>query len=646
MYNSFMTIDLQGVVMNTVNEIKYFITQKEDNGALLLTGKWGCGKTYLANQVISELNQGNDFIAVSISLFGVDSIELLHKEIKNKVFFSRGFEKAHKKGKNVFSKIKNFSNNTTAILGETFQIAKSINKALNIRWQDFFNVEKYIYCYKTNFETTNCHNKNTEKGKKFIKKRLVLFFDDFERSKLDRIELMGVINEYSENRGIKVIIIADEEKIKEKGTNENSDNNNHKKDDVNITNSNANDNKFKYSEFKEKLICRTLKIEPEYTTIIDSIINSYEETVKGYKDFLINNKEIIYQIFIESNSNNFRSVKAYIMYYERLHEAWLNSNVSNEYETNMFYNFGAMTFGSIAGEYKKENYDLLFLDNEFIKKFENWNDIYHFKTCQDWVLKNVWDKEQFISEISERFIVPSYTADEKFMYYNLWDLQQSDIEEGLETVLNMAYNGNLTRDQLIDLLKKIHYLRTYSVTLPCNVDYTKMKNGFESRKTKILNFEITEPKRRTYTEKSEIDEEAYSLYDNIKNFDSKMYALEARKNFIEYLESTDSKTTYNFKDKLIGSFDEKFLEMFYNKYSQCNNASKREMCFTFLDISFCDKLYSDDEVNETISNLQELKRKIENNEENKNDCITAIINKSFCDKIDSKISEIQTYYTN
>lgn len=646
MYNSFITIDLQGVVMNTVNEIKYFITQKEDNGALLLTGKWGCGKTYLANQVISELNQGNDFIAVSISLFGVDSIELLHKEIKNKVFFSRGFEKAHKKGKNVFSKIKNFSNNATAILGETFQIAKSINKALNIRWQDFFNVEKYIYCYKTNFETTNCHNKNTEKGKKFIKKRLVLFFDDFERSKLDRIELMGVINEYSENRGIKVIIIADEEKIKEKGTNENSDNNNHKKDDVNITNSNANDNKFKYSEFKEKLICRTLKIEPEYTTIIDSIINSYEETVKGYKDFLINNKEIIYQIFIESNSNNFRSVKAYIMYYERLHEAWLNSNVSNEYETNMFYNFGAMTFGSIAGEYKKENYDLLFLDNEFLKKFENWNDIYHFKTCQDWVLKNVWDKEQFISEISERFIVPSYTADEKFMYYNLWDLQQSDIEEGLETVLNMAYNGNLTRDQLIDLLKKIHYLRTYSVTLPCNVDYTKMKNGFESRKTKILNFEITEPKRRTYTEKSEIDEEAYSLYDNIKNFDSKMYALEARKNFIEYLESTDSKTTYNFKDKLIGSFDEKFLEMFYNKYSQCNNASKREMCFTFLDISFCDKLYSDDEVNETISNLQELKRKIENNEENKNDCITAIINKSFCDKIDSKISEIQTYYTN
>ena len=643
--------------MNTVDEIRAFISQKENNGALLLTGKWGCGKTFLVNQVIEELNQGNDFIAVSISLFGVDSIELLHKEIKNKVFFSRGFEKAQKKSKKIFSRIKNFSLDTTYILGETFPIAKSINKALTIRWQDYFNVEKSIYCYKTNTEIieyeikTVCYNEYynedifIEKEKHVIKKDLVLFFDDFERSKLDRIELMGVINEYSENRGIKVIIIADEEKIASNKADKNNSDTNHQIDNTNNTNLSTTDSNFNYSDFKEKLISRTLKIEPEYTTIIDSIINYYEETVKGYKDFLINNKEIIYQIYIESNSDNLRSVKAYIMDYERLHEAWLNSNVSSEYETNMFYNFGAMLFGNKMGIYEKKDYGLLFSSSKLLSIFTKWNTTYEFNSCQDWILENVCDKKKFISEISERFSIQAYTADEKFMYYNLWDLQQSDIEEGLETVLNMAYNGNLTRDQLIDLLQKIHYLRTYSVTLPCNVDYTKMKNGFESRKAKILNFEITEPKRRTYTEKSEIDEEAYSLYDDIGNFDSKMYALEARKNFIEYLESTDSKTTYNFKDKLIGSFDEKFLEMFYNKYSQCNNAKKREMYFTFLDISFCDKLYSDDEVKETISNLQELKRRIENNEENKNDYITAIINQSFCDKIDSKILEIQTYYT-
>lgn len=93
--------------MNTTDEIRAFISQKENNGALLLTGKWGCGKTFLVNQVIKDLNQGNDFLAVSISLFGVDSIELLHKEIKNKVFLAEGSKK-HKKIENYIFPYKKF----------------------------------------------------------------------------------------------------------------------------------------------------------------------------------------------------------------------------------------------------------------------------------------------------------------------------------------------------------------------------------------------------------------------------------------------------------------------------------------------------------------------------------------------------------
>lgn len=642
--------------MNTVDEIRAFISQRENNGALLLTGKWGCGKTFLVNQVIEKLNQGNDFIAVSISLFGVDSIELLHKEIKNKVFFSRGFEKAQKKSKKIFSRIKNFSLDTTYILGETFPIAKSINKALTIRWQDYFNVEKSIYCYKTNTEIieyeikTVCYNEYynedifIEKEKHVIKKNLVLFFDDFERSKLDRIELMGVINEYSENRGIKVIIIADEEKIASNKADKNNSDTNHQIDNTNNTNLSTTDSNFNYSDFKEKLISRTLKIEPDYTTVIDSIINSYKETVKGYKDFLIDNKDIVYQIFIESDSDNFRSVKAFIMDYERLHEAWQNSNVSSENEPNMFYNFGAMTFGVKMGFYKEEEYGLLFSSSELLNIFPNFNYIYNLKACQDWILNNVWSKENFISEINEIFKVQSYTTDEKFMYFNLWDLEQIDIENGLPKVIENAYKGKLTRDQLINLLQKIHYLKISSVSLPCDVDYSKIESGFEIRKKEILDFGTIEPERQSFSEKSQIDKEAYSLYDNIEKFDSMMYALEPRKEFKKYLESTDSKSTYDFKHKLIGCFDKNLMEMFYQKYLQSNNASKREMCFTFLDIDFRDNEYPDYDVKETIANLRELQNRLNNSEQNKKDCITSVINKSFCDKIDSKISEIEQFY--
>ena len=123
-----------------------------------------------------------------------------------------------------------------------------------------------------------------------------------------------------------------------------------------------------------------------------------------------------------------------------------------------------------------------------------------------------------------------------------------------------------------------------------------------------------------------------------------MYALEPRKEFKKYLESTDSKSTYDFKHKLIGCFDKNLMEMFYQKYLQSNNASKREMCFTFLDIDFRDNEYPDYDVKETIANLRELQNRLNNSEQNKEDYITAVINKSFCDKIDSKISEIEQFY--
>lgn len=635
--------------MNTVDEIRAFISQKENNGALLLTGKWGCGKTFLVNQVINKLNQGNDFIAVSISLFGIDSIELLHNEIKNKVFFSRGFEETQKKSKNIFSRIRNFSVNATDILGESFSIAKSINKALTIRWQDYFNVGQYICCYRKNTKTTD-HTTNkkccNKKEKIVIKKRLVLFFDDFERSKLDRIELMGVINEYSENRKVKVIIIADEEKIARKKTDENKIETNRENDNVNDNDTSIinYENYFNYSEFKEKLISRTLKIEPDYTAVIDSIINSYEETVIGYKDFLIVNKDIIYQLYIESDSDNFRSVKSFIIDYERLHEAWQNSNVSSENEPNMFYNFGAITFGVKMGIYKKEEYGVLSSASKLMKIFRKWNSIYNLKACQDWFFNNVWNKENFISEINQTFKVQSYTADEKFMLFNLWNLEQKDVENGLPKVIENAYKGKLTRDQLIDLMQKIHSLKKFTVSLPCNIDYIKIENGFEIRKKEILDYKINEPKRYTFTKKSQIDKEAYSLYENIENFDITMNTLESKKEFKKYLETTNDKYAYSFRYKLIGCFDKNLMEMFYKRYLQSSNAIKREMRDTLVDISFCDNKYSEHDVTETIANLKELQSRLNDSEQSKNDYITAGINKSFCDKIDSKILEIEQYY--
>lgn len=65
-------------------EVLEFISRKEKNGALLLTGKWGCGKTFLIHQIQEELNSGTEHALVLISLFGVDSIDGLNKKVKKK----------------------------------------------------------------------------------------------------------------------------------------------------------------------------------------------------------------------------------------------------------------------------------------------------------------------------------------------------------------------------------------------------------------------------------------------------------------------------------------------------------------------------------------------------------------------------------
>lgn len=40
--------------MKTINELMYYCEEPEPVGAVLLTGEWGCGKTYLIDNELKE----------------------------------------------------------------------------------------------------------------------------------------------------------------------------------------------------------------------------------------------------------------------------------------------------------------------------------------------------------------------------------------------------------------------------------------------------------------------------------------------------------------------------------------------------------------------------------------------------------------
>lgn len=301
-----------------------------------------------------------------------------------------------------------------------------------------------------------------------------------------------------------------------------------------------------------------------------------------------------------------------------------------------------MMFGVKGGFYKEGEYGFIFSDIESKNKFSKWSSTYELTSVQNWIVKGVWDKQEFLDEIQRKFNPIELDDEQKFLSFSFWDLEQSNIDYGLPKAVNNAYNGKLTRDELINLLQKIHAMKEYLIPLPCEVDYLKMNEGFRYRKELVISNKIKEPKRYRFSEKDRIDAEAYNLYKDIENFDKKLYALEPRNRFIGYLNLEPGISGYEFRDKIIGCFDKELLDLFCERYLKSNNAHKRDMCFALMDLRFTDKEYMTiEERIETINNFKKLIETICNSEQNESDYITSAINKEFSKNIIEMIKRIE-----
>ena len=67
--------------MNTLDELIRYCNEERHLGALLLTGEWGCGKTYLVDRDLADALHATHFI-VRVSFLGIDSIEALNDVIR------------------------------------------------------------------------------------------------------------------------------------------------------------------------------------------------------------------------------------------------------------------------------------------------------------------------------------------------------------------------------------------------------------------------------------------------------------------------------------------------------------------------------------------------------------------------------------
>ena len=68
--------------MTTLEELVYYCNEPEPVGALMLTGEWGCGKTYLLEHDLKkQLEQTH--VILRISLFGLSVTEAIEESVSN-----------------------------------------------------------------------------------------------------------------------------------------------------------------------------------------------------------------------------------------------------------------------------------------------------------------------------------------------------------------------------------------------------------------------------------------------------------------------------------------------------------------------------------------------------------------------------------
>lgn len=281
------------------NYLDLYLEREDVEYATLLTGKWGCGKTFFIRNYIEKRSNDNRYKFIYVSLFGLKDIpsvndaifEELHPILSHKsIKFAGGILKSAINFGFTFDLIGDASQETTAKI----DLSKIINPLKN--------------------DTNNYNN-------------LIFIFDDLERTLIPIIEILGFINSICENKNVKTIIIANENEINYKN----------KSNDKNET----------YKRFKEKVIGKSFIIHNDNESYWKSFEEKYSSKLKKY-EIIIN---IIQSTFERSGNKNYRNLiqttDDYIDFTKKIKSNYLDNDEFIERLSEQFY--------TLSLEYKKEH---------------------------------------------------------------------------------------------------------------------------------------------------------------------------------------------------------------------------------------------------------------------------------------------------
>lgn len=273
--------------------------------AVLLKGKWGCGKTHFINHWI-DAYKGNPTTEqvlepIYVSLYGLSDTKQITTAL-NRVICPILYGKAAKAGK-VLAKIAS---------------AMVLKHEVDLNYDGISDLSINIGIDSLSKFKSNDSLANSKK---------LLIFDDLERCDIPMKKLLGYLNFFVEQCNCHLIVIGDEDKIAE------------------------GENKKIFGEFKEKTIGREFEIATDIHSALDTFVN---QTPKN--DFVVGHQEQIEKFFAMTECDNLRILRQALWDFSRFEESMTDFLGDIRYEDIMIHVLG--TYIISYCEYRGKNHQL------------------------------------------------------------------------------------------------------------------------------------------------------------------------------------------------------------------------------------------------------------------------------------------------
>lgn len=578
--------------MKTIEELIYYCREPEPVGALLLTGEWGCGKTYLIEHDLKE-SLRDRFEVLRISLFGMTSVDEMHIAVK-----SAWME--------AYCRIKGINGIAEKVDAGKKAVAKMEFLPEWVRGIASTEVASFIPI-----------------STKLEGKIVILVFDDLERCRMNSVDVLGVVNDYCENQKYHTIIVANQERIKDvhkevqlnaevqvESAKDGRNGSEGKKANIIINVPPRMDQgELSYTEIKEKIIQRTVHYIPDYQLIINAVVEDTKCTDADYKTFLEDCKTGLLMLFAPDNniesfgielenrkrngkrnttssvSRNIRSLKCAINDFARVYRL-LKDNEFTDIE-KWLYSFVSYVIAYKADIVKDDGYGSLFSDSHVREAYPAFQSQYMLTGVKHWILHGWWDETAISHEIEAiKKRNEAKTAQEIIKANRIADIDDEVLDEGFSEFLTLAYQGDLTLDEYVRFVENSCWAREYGCDFPDTIDWDKIKEGIlvsikkitdELPDGQLLLNTIGEENKKFFTE----DEwSAYKLISDFALSEYLMY-LKNRKLYIAKMQNPTKMSFYDIQNKRLNVFDVEMAQVTAAAFFQEDNMGKHHFVSDF-----------------------------------------------------------------